>query len=271
MFKRIGIVALVVGGCLFLLKPAGLGSYVATAFHNVRGTFKKQVPLEFEIDRLRYQVAQLVPDMKKQLNTVAEKMVAIQNLKEEVVDARINLQRQKDAILTMTNDLEKGAVVLTYDGREYPAQRIQAKLERDMESYKTADEAIKVKEKLLEAEEGNLDATRETLASIKTQKQTLEVEVARLETELKSIRLAQTHTKFQFDDTGLAQCKQTLAEIKSRLRVEKTATELQGQFANDNAIAVEKKSKSKAEVIKDVNAYFNPSKKIDQDDGVAKK
>jgi chromosome segregation ATPase len=170
--------------------------------------------------------------------------------------AKGNLQRQKDNIVTMTRDLERGDSLIVYGGQEYKRTRIQKKLDADFRSYQHSEAELKSKEKLLEAKERSLESAREQLAQIRTQKQELEVQVGEMEAELKNVRLAQTHCKFQFDDSSLAQCKATLAEIKNRLQVEKKKTELDGEFANDNAIPVERKEKTVSELTKEIQAYF---------------
>jgi hypothetical protein len=83
------------------------------------------------------------------------------------------------------------------------------------------------------------------------------VQLAQLEADLKTLRLAQLRTKFQIDDSGLARCKSTLAEIRNRLKVEKTATELTGEFAND-ILPTEtvKPQQSASDLAKEINAYF---------------
>ncbi len=263
MFKKIFLAAVLAVTGIFVVNKAGLSSYTATAWHNVRSCFKKQVPLEFEIDRLRYEVSQLVPDMRKHLNHIAEEMVAVQNLRDEITDTRVALKRQKDNIVTMSHDLDSGAVKVLYGDREYSASRIKEKLDRDFASYRRCEAELKSKEQLLEAKERSLDAAREQLSAIRSQKQELEVELARMEAELKAVRLAQTHTKFQFDDSALARCKATLADINNRLKVEKTQVELDGQFANDNTIPVEKKEKSTSELTKEIRAYFGEAKPTD--------
>jgi chromosome segregation ATPase len=263
MCKKIGIAAVVVAGILFLLNSTMLGSYTGTAWSKIHGSFKKQVPLEFEIERIKHEVAQLVPDMKKNLSSVAEEMVAIDNLREEIVATRTNLQKEKASIMAMTEDLEKGLQVINYKNREYSASRVREKLAADFASYQKCEAGLKSKEQLLEAKERGLDAAREQLASIRTQKQELETEVARLEAELKAVRLAQTRSKFQFDDSRLAHCKEILADIRNRLKVEKTQEELNGQFANDPAVAVEK-PKSTPELSREIKAYFQSADSPDK-------
>jgi chromosome segregation ATPase len=256
MFRKIGIAAVLVGAGLFVMNRAGLGSYGCTAFHKLRTACKNQVPIEFEIERLKYQVTELVPDMKKHLSSIAEEMVATQNLREEINDTRANLQHQKDSIVSMTKDLETGALTISYGGRDYSRERIREKLNRDFHSYQRAEAELKSKEQLLDAKERSLDVAREQLSTIRSQKQDLEVQVAQLEAQLKSVRLAQSHTKFQIDDSSLARCKAALADIRNRLEVEKKTTELTGEFANDNTIPVAEKEKSLSDLTKEIQAYF---------------
>ena len=74
---------------------------------------------------------------------------------------------------------------------------------------------------------------------MRDQKQDLEVQIAQLEADLKNVRLAQTRCKVQLDDSRLAEIKRSLADLRNRLKVEKTQAELEGEFAND-PISVDK-------------------------------
>lgn len=262
MFRKILIGAAVVALGLFALHTTGLSSYPATAFSNMKKALKKKVPLEFEIERLRTEVARLVPDMKKHLSTIAEEMAAVDSLKEEIAQTHVNLDKQKKNILAMTQALESGTTTVSFNHRDYSATRIKEKLARDFESYQRCEAELKSREKLLEAREKSLDAARDQLATMRTQKQDLEVQVAQLEAELKTVRAAQSRNKFHFDDTNLARCKATLAELRNRLKVEKTETELEGEFAND-PIPVETKEKSAKDLTKEINGYFNNPKSDD--------
>jgi peptidoglycan hydrolase CwlO-like protein len=262
MCKKIGIGAVVVAAGLLVLNSSGLGSYVGTAFGKLRSCCKAQVPLEFEVERLRYQVNQLVPDMKKHLKGIVEEEVAIENLREEITITKGNLQNQKTKILAATRELENGATTISYDGRDLRAARVREKLDRDFRSYQRCEAELKSREKLLEARERSLEAARDQLESIKSQKEELEIQVAQLEAELKTVRLSQTRNKFQIDDSSLAQCKATLADIRTRLKVEKRLGELEGHFAN-TPMAEEVPVKSTKDLTKEVKAYFTDPK----DDG----
>jgi chromosome segregation ATPase len=256
MFKKLGITIASVAVCLGLLHFAGLTSYTATAWNNVSKKVKGQVPIEFEIERLRHEVAQLVPDMKKNFNTIAEEMVAVENLQKEVTTTQANLKVQKQNLLSMTEDLKSGDRYIKYAGQSYPAERIREKLTRDFATYQICETELKTREQLLEARQRALDTAREQLAQLKSQKQELEVQVAQLEAELKTVRLAQTKNKFQLDDSQLARCKGTLAEIRDRLNVEKKIATMEGQMTTD-PIPVDKKDVSTEDLVKKVRDHLN--------------
>jgi peptidoglycan hydrolase CwlO-like protein len=257
MFKKIGFTIASAAVCLGLLHLAGLTSYTATAWSNVSKKVKGQVPIEFEIERLRHEVAQLVPDMKKHFNTIAEEMVAVENLQKEVAVTQANLKSQKQNIITMTDDLASGNRFISYGGKSYPAEKIRAKLARDFATFQICETELKTKGQLLEARQQALDTAREQLAQLKSQKQELEVQVAQLEAELKTVRLAQTKNKFHLDDSQLARCKATLAEIRDRLNVEKKVATMEGNWTDSSMIPVEKKDLCTDDLVKKVRTHLN--------------
>jgi len=260
MCRKIAVGAVLVVAGLFLLNLTGLSSYTTTAFKNMRAKAKGQVPLEFEIDRIRNQVSQLVPDMKKNCTLIAEEIVAVENLKEEVATIKTNVKDREAALRTATRDVEAGLKTVSYRGQEYPAGKIGDKLSQEFATFKRCEAELKSKQRLLEAKEKALETAREQLATMKSQKQELEVQVAQLEADLKTVRLEQTRTKFHFDDSQLSKCKASLAEIRDRLNVEKKSSELYESFNSDTLTTGEKKVKSPKDVAKEINAHFDAPK-----------
>ncbi len=255
MLKKAAIVAVGVGAALFVLSHTKFGSYAGTAWNKVRSSAKRQVPVEFEIDRLRHEVAQLIPDMKKNRSIIAEEMVAIENLKEEIAATRGKLTEQKAVLLKLSKDVESGETTFVYHGRAVSRERLAEKLARDLQSYKRAEVELKTKEQVLDAKERALDAAKEQLAAMREQKQDLEVQIAQLEAELKNVRLAQTRCKFQLDDSRLSEIKRSLADLRNRLKVEKTKAELEGEFANDS-VAPENRARPVSEVAREAREYL---------------
>jgi chromosome segregation ATPase len=253
--KKVTIGAVVVAAGLMVLSWAGLSSYPAAAFGKFRSAVKKQVPIEFDIERLRHEIAQLVPDMKKNISSIAEMTVAVENLRLEVDTARAALERKQDDIFAMTQEVEAGATTVSYRGREWTAVRLKEKLDNEFAAYQIADAELKTKQKLLEARDRELAAAREQLATVKSQKQQLELELAQIEAEHKAVQVAQSKSKFQIDNSRLSRCKSTLADIKNRLKVERTSIQLHSEFDGEGPVA-QKRTKSAKELTQEIKTYF---------------
>src|SRR5262249_52408711 len=123
--KKLGIALLIVVACLFVFKKTHLGSYLQTAWGNLKDGAKRQVPIEFEIDRIRTQIVKLDDDMRGQLSPIAEEMATVKTLRKRIQVTRDNLRKEKDNLLAMTRDLKKGEEFVTYDGDEYSAEEVK--------------------------------------------------------------------------------------------------------------------------------------------------
>lgn len=257
MCKKFAFWAALGLGAFAVLSLTRVGSYAGTAWSKVKVTAQRQVPVEFEIERLRNEVGQLVPDMKKNRSMVAEEIVAIDNLRQEITFTRSNLDKQKSDLLRMARDVESGETQLVYGGRTYTVERIKDKLAKDLASFKRAETELKAREQMLDAKERSLDTAREQLATLMEQKQELEVAIAQLEAEAKTVKLAQTRSQFTFDDSRLSEIKRSLAELRTRLKVEITELELEGQYSSDPIKA--EKAKPAADVAREVREYLQPS------------
>ena len=255
LVRKVAVGAVLVAGGLMVLSWAGLSSYPCAAWNKLKHTVENKVPLEMKVEKLRYQVSQLVPDMKNKLRTMAEMIVAVDNLRDEFKELHSNLDRQQSNILAMTRELDSGAAKVVFKDREYRADRLREKLASAFDTYKANEATLKSKEVQLDAKERELDAAREQVATIKAQKQELENQVALVEAELRNLRTAQARSKFHIDDTALGQAKATLAEIRNQLKVEKTATDLLSDFSHETAPA-ETKAKPTGDLTKEVKDYF---------------
>jgi peptidoglycan hydrolase CwlO-like protein len=253
--KKLAIWGLVIFGCFFLLRKTNVCSYVSTAWSKVRATAKNQVPIEFEIDRVRHEIAKLDDDVRNQVGPIAEEMANVETMRKRVSETRASLQREKGNILAMTRELDSGAKLIVLGEDEYSAEEVRAKLDRDFGAYRRCKAELESQEQLLAAKEKSLRTVREQIASMRNLKRDLEVQLAQLEAELKTVRLAQTRDKYQLDDSRLSDIKASLAEIEHRLTVERKVSELNGQIASPAAPA-HKRLKSTTDLTREVKNYF---------------
>ena len=101
-----------------------------------------------------------------------------------------------------------------------------------------------------------IEAAKEQLTTIRGQKENLELQLAQMETEIKTLRVAQARSHIQLDDSRLAKVKNDLDNLRNRIKVEVRTSELAGQFVNETTVTVPS-LKTKAEVIQEVEAYLN--------------
>jgi hypothetical protein len=260
MLKKIGFAALAVVAGLFVLNSTHLGSYAKTAWHKVKKSAKCQVPLEFQLETARTEIAQLIPDIRNHINAIAQEKQAVDRLKEEIAVTKANLDEQKKRIYTMKEDLKKGEVKILYHDKFYSAERVRNQLARDLASCQRCEKQLESREKMLDAKERALDAGREQLASMKSEKEKLEVLVETMEAELKNLRLAQTRSQFHLDDSRLSRIKATLDDIRDQMKVQQTATELNAEFLNDTIPVDKKVNQSKEQLIREAEAYLGETK-----------
>jgi chromosome segregation ATPase len=257
MFKKLVVTAVAIGAGVFLLRSTHLGGYARTAWAKARTTVQGQIPLEFQLESIRNDVAQLMPDMKRHISQVAAETVAIDSLREEVASIRTNLDNQKELVRLMSDELHQGKTQqVVFRDRKYSPERFQEQLALKLLSAKQCADNLKAKEQLLEAKEQGLETAKLQLTSMRTQKQTLEVQIAQLEAELKTLRLAECKSDFQLDDSRLTHIKGALADVRNQMKIIKVTHTMVGQFGDDLKDAGEVKVKSKAELVKEVQDFL---------------
>jgi hypothetical protein len=260
MIKKIGIAALAVVAGMFILRSTHLGAYARTAWHKVRTGIKHEVPIEFQIDTIRQEVTQLMPDMRKNISLVARETVELQRLREQVNDTHAKLDKELESVADLRNSLLSATATVSYNGRSMSVERAEALLARKVDACKSCQSELKAKEDLVEAREQGLEAERDKLAAMKSQKEQYEVQIAQLEAQLKTLRLAQARSNFQLDDSRLSRIKGMIADVRSQMQVEEKTAELVGQFCDEETPPAAKPVKSKADVIQAANELLGESR-----------
>jgi chromosome segregation ATPase len=233
--KKLLVIGLIVVGALFVLKKTNVCSYAGTLWSRVRHEATVQVPTKFELDRIRHEIARLDTDIRDMLSPIAENMAAVKRLKRDIEATRGRLGEQKTTLLTMTRDLESNPKCITYAGEQYSADTIRRKLERDFASYKSCEAKLKSQEKLLEAKERALSATREQLNKVIAKRREFEVRLAQLEADEETLQIARIGAKeIPVDNNRAAEVEAALREIERRHDVEREKLQLlNGPLASD--------------------------------------
>jgi len=255
MMKKVGAVILGVVAAMWVVNCTRVGSYTCTAWKQLRDEASKQVSVEFEIKRLKNEVAQLEPDINRNRSIVAEEIVAVERLREDLDQGHAKLAKQKEEIRRIVSELKSGAEKIVYNGREFSADRVRERLDQDVDSASRCEKALKSKERVLDARERILEANKKKLQAMRDEKDKLTEQIALLEAEYKEVQVRQTQSRVQIDDSRLADIKKSLDGLRSRVRVEKVELDL----AN-NTDGGEEKAKSNTEVVRKAEQFLQGDK-----------
>jgi hypothetical protein len=253
MCKKVGILVLGLIVAFGFLRFTRMGSYTCTALKQLRIDAEKHVSVEFEIKRLKNEVANLDPDINKNRSIVAEQIVGVEKLREEVDGSKKKLAQQKEQIGRVVAELKSGATSIVYNNREQPADRVREQLDKDVDHARSFEKALKSKERLLEARERMMENNKKKLQAMIDAKSELQTQIAQLEADYQEVQLRATESRVQFDDSRLADIKQSLDKLRDRVKIEKVTQDLVGDLAAPTA----EKSKTSSEVVRKAEQFLN--------------
>jgi chromosome segregation ATPase len=244
-------VAVVVG--LFLVKKTELGSLMNVWWKDARASLERQVPPEVQIKQLKDEIAQIDKDIQKNLGRLAKQEADFEDLEKKVATLRGLQEERKTNIRAMMDKIkEAGTERVSYNGRKYRPSELTRKLELTVSLYDSKKEQVKGMENLLQSKKRTLEVSRQRIYEIHTQKEELTTLVAKLETQVELLKLKQTESAVQLDDSHLGRCKDLVSRIERRLAEETKLTQLQQEFGyGKRPQAFDQETKPTAEVLKD--------------------
>lgn len=236
-------------------------SYISTTASRVSDNVKNSVPVEFELDRARKMIQDLTPEIRRNMHLIAKEEVEVEKLQSRVGDLEEKLSSNKADIIRLKNDLDSGSTYFTYAGHEYSRNAVQTDLAGRFERFKTQD-ATRVKlESILRAREQGLEAARAKLDGMLTARRQLEVDVENLEARQKMVEVAQTSSKFAFDDSHLSKTKRLVDEIRTRIDVAERMVDVDGELVGE----IQLEEQVDADISNEVASYFGLEIELDEE------
>jgi peptidoglycan hydrolase CwlO-like protein len=248
-------------GALALLFGTSAPSYVKTAFHRVRHNAKAAVPIEFEIDRARQEVADLEPAIKKNIEAVVNEEVEIEHLNAEILATRENLEKEGRTIAALRDMLGTGGTLRT-GGISYTPEEVKSDLTRRFDHYKAVKKILADRQETLKIRKLNLAAAKEKLNNMQESKKALATKIEGIDARLKQIEATQSANEFNLDESALARVKKTVSELDKRLEVMARVVEAEGRFAEKGVLMPIEPGR---DVVKEIDTEFGiPAKSSNQ-------
>jgi chromosome segregation ATPase len=251
MIKK-GMLGAVLGaGALGLVFGTSAPSYVRTAFHKVRHNAKGAVPVQFEIDRARDDIANLEPAIIENRETLARAEVDVEHLQREIDGTRSNLAIEKRELLGLRDRVKSGDFKLAGQV-SYTAEEVNGVMASKLDHYRAVTRLLEEKEATLKARQKAVVAARKQLANMATQKRNLLARLESIEAKLKMIEATQGENEFNFDDSTLSRAKQTVADLEKRLEVKARVAEMEGRSSDSGLPSLE----PGRDVVREIDAEF---------------
>lgn len=244
-------IAAVVLGLVFGRDAA---SYVSTSLGWVSQSVRDSVPIDFEIERARDMIADLDPEIRRNMHLIAKEEVEVEKLAAQVDDTREQLAKNQKHIMQLKNDLASGSGSFYYGGRRYSVSQVKVDLSNRFERFKTREATLDKMEQILAARQSSLEAAREKLEAMMAAKRQLEVDVANLEARQKMVEVAQTTSDFNFDDSHLARTRELIDQIGTRIDVAERMVNADVRFHDE--IPLDEAEASGNDIVDEITHYF---------------
>src|SRR5262249_5224567 len=161
MVRRIlfwGIAATVVVVFIF---GRHLHSYVRTAGGWVSDSVKQAVPIEFDIDRARGMVKDVLPEIRKNMQIIAREEVEVDRLQQDIDRLEKKQDKDRTDLMSLKTGAASGQSNFKFAGRSYTLEQVKCDLANRFERYKTADATLASERAILDARQKSLSAARE--------------------------------------------------------------------------------------------------------------
>src|SRR5262245_46952143 len=116
LVKKAVVTTALVGGGLFALNNVFWPGSVHTFWKRTSARVEKHVSPEFELARIKDQIAQLTPDMKENINRIANEMVAVKMLENQICDLKDRLLKSKNELQVFSEAVETNTKLVSTSG-----------------------------------------------------------------------------------------------------------------------------------------------------------
>lgn len=248
----------VLGGAGFLVLGTAFPSYVGTMASSVRDSIAGQIPVELELKRAEGLIKQIDPQIQTCMRDLARAQIDLEELQNSVV----HLEKVTGA---EEKKLKVGAKLLSNDGdgeihlaADFGARRrVSSDLERTKDSYVNNTAILKTKRALIERQSRAVEAAKQRLEAVRSERVALEDQVTALKTQRLQVEALAAHSqRFDLDSTALSQAKEVIASVKKRLDVAQRMLENDIAFHGD-PVAAEVDERN---VLREINELFAEQK-----------
>lgn len=236
-----------------LAMGTGLWSYGRTAASKAALSAKEMVPMEWEIDRARQMIRDLEPEIADNAKRIAREKIATARLESQVNQVQDRLGDAQRNIERLSQDLRRGDDAYRYGGKTYTSAQVRDDLGARWKRFKTQRETADKLQQQLDARNASLAAANERMDAMLSAKRQLEVEVENLQARLSALRVAQTSSQLNLDDSQLSRTRELLDEIETRIDVEEEVIAVDTEYFG----GIDLDEPNEEDLLDEISSYFD--------------
>ncbi|MGQ9592260.1 MAG: hypothetical protein ACUVYA_18425 [Planctomycetota bacterium] len=244
-------VAVVAGVAAF---GTGFPSYLRSSGRMLGRAVHDAIPVEFEIQRARDLLSDLIPEMRANLRLVAAEEVEVANLEKEIEKQKEAIGAESDKLQRIREALRTELVSYEFSGRRYARAELVEELARRFEHLKTAELLLDGRQELLKNRRRSLEAALKKLEKTRVERVRLAAQIEALEGQFRLVQAQSAGSEFHFDDSKLARTQKVIADLRKRLETAQRVLAREAEFVE--MIPVEEPV-NEGEVVSRVDDYFS--------------
>ncbi|MBN2844354.1 MAG: hypothetical protein JXM68_14820 [Sedimentisphaerales bacterium] len=252
LFIGLGVLLLAV-----LLFGSSAGSFISSSFRQVQTKVADNVPLEFELQRAKDMLEQIIPEMTANIQLISQEEVEIASLKTQINENIKPLAMERNQIQALTGQVQLQNASYELGGHQFTQQELTSELANRFERFRQAEMLQNSRVRMLETREKSLKNAIAVLASTKENKALLENKIAALESQYRLIQASSVGTSYSINNSSLAKTEKLISQIKKRLDVAERVLANNGKFLNEN-IDNSQNVIDTADLVGQINDYMNP-------------
>lgn len=262
----------IIGG-LALTLVAGImlgsdfGSYFRTMKRRASEAVQSEMDLDFEVDRARTMIEDLIPAIEDCQAVVIKQQVQLTRLEKSVIAQEEKLDVKKGEILALRRDLSSDKEKFRYAKMTFTRKEVDRDLKVRWDRFKSADAAMNRDKKIMLAQRDALRANQHKLESMVGQKKELEVAVAQLQARLEQLHAEEAISTLAIDDSALSRAKQLIQNLNDQLDYEEARLDAEANFSG-GMIPVGQEVPSDRDITAEIDELFGTasSKKVEMAD-----
>jgi len=226
MLKKLVVLAVVGFVAVAAVKGTKIGSYIHSEIVSLRDQAEANIPPEKEIARLRNEIKLLDKDLLTVAHQLAKERVEIKNLKETADDLRTKQGQDKEILQTRADAIKKATENVTFGDRKLSIADAKAELEIGVKRFTANQKTLDSMDATISSRAKIKESLEKQLETLKNQKNDLSAAIDGLEADLASLKLQQMENKYQTDDTRLANIKESIRSLRTKMEIEREKLKL---------------------------------------------